>query len=135
MTTQTKTDTKPQDSRKGRSQAPIVNDSDEESDGMRLPDKPTLRAGRSTKGRTRIKPGNATDPLFLDSGDEKAREPDDSEEDLSTMKSSAGSQKHSKEVPKPPSRTRAKKAPAVLMDDDSDDGAVFKGFKGKKKGR
>lgn len=102
-------------------QALIINDSDEESDGIPVP-----------KGRARAKTNNTAHPLFLDSDHEKA-EPDDSDGYASTLKSTAQSQK--REVPKPPPRAKTKRAPAAVVDDDSDDGAVFKGFKGKKKGR
>lgn len=105
----------------GRRQ-PIIDDSDEESDGIPVPE-----------GRARAKTKNAAHPLFLDSDNDKA-EPDGSDGYASTLKSTGGrSQK--REVPKPLPKTKTKRAAAAVVDDDSDDGAVFKGFKGKKKGR
>ena len=120
-----KTETRPQINGKGRSQAPIINDSDDELD--EIPVRESQRArGRKTK--------NAAKPLFLDSVDEEVADPDDSDGYASTLKSTARSQRRG--GPKSPSaKTRSKKAPAVVVDDDSDDVAVFKGFKGKGKGR
>ncbi len=123
-----KTEIQPQVNAKGRSQALIINDSDEGSDGI------PARESQRARGRTRTKTKNAAKPLFLNSDNEEAGDPDDSDGYASTLKSTARSQR--RVGPKSPARkTRSKKAPAVVVDDDSDDVAVFKGFKGKGKGR
>jgi hypothetical protein len=71
----------------------------------------------------------------LNSDNEEAADPDDSDGYASTLKSTARSQRRV-EPKSPAPKTRSKKAPAVVVDDDdSDDVAVFKGFKGKGKGR
>ncbi|KAF8738562.1 hypothetical protein AX14_011043 [Amanita brunnescens Koide BX004] len=129
--TQVKSEVQPQIDGKGRRQALIINDSDEESDGIPVPE--SQRAQGRARGRAR----NAARPLFLDSDNEKAtggidQEPDDSDGYASTLKSTARSQK---EAPKPAPKTKTKRAPTAVVDDDSDDGAVFQGFKGKKKRR
>ncbi|KAK2465043.1 hypothetical protein APHAL10511_003119 [Amanita phalloides] len=109
--TQIKTETQARNNEKGRNQALIINDSDEEFNEVQPVVEPTLRAGRA-----RAKTRNAAQPLFIESDNEKPKDLEGSQE-----------------ASKAQAKTRSKKKAAVIVDDDSDDGAVFRGFKGKKR--
>jgi len=113
--------------------------------------KPPSRAGSAIppkRASSRSKRPAKSKALFLDSDDdvkdvvveEESHVMDltlQEEDEDQTLRSSAGS--------KPPARSaapsrkatrqpaRGKKAMPVIVDDDSDDGAVFKGFRGNKK--
>lgn len=97
------------------------------------------RATQNPAGTSRVPHTEAkSQPLFLDSDDhgDASRSPKhdeaDNDEDAKTLQSSGPkTQKPSARLLKPASTKRAKRAP-VIVDDDSDDGATFKGFRGKK---
>lgn len=92
----------------------------------------------STRGK---KVPETAEALFLDSDDDDIKIKEDQEDpeinalagddEDGTLRSSGGTKSQA------PARrpTRGKKAQVLVVDDDSDDDAVFKGFSGKKKGR
>ena len=91
---------------------------------------PKRTAGRAEKVTNKM-------PLFIDSDDEENRN-DDNIMDLTgngadeeqTLQSSFETRQTVGRRP-----TRSRNPAAIIVDDDSDDDAVFKGFKGQKKGR
>lgn len=124
------TNTKPQ-----KRQLVVLEDTDEEEIVPKKRSKPPSRAesaGASKRMSSRTKPAPKAKPLFLDSDDDvddenlpTAVEVVDVEE---TLRSSA-----STNAPAVRKNLRAKKVVPTVVDDDSDDDAVFKGFKGAKK--
>jgi len=117
----------------------IINDSDEEEVPLKGKFKASSRASSAVplkRASTRSKAPFKSAPLFLES-DEDERQvadddneavPEDSDEEQ-TLRSTRtkGTQRTA--------RAPVKKPAPILVDDDSDDGAVFKGFKGKQKRR
>jgi hypothetical protein len=99
--------------RKGHGQVDMLNEHDDEFEEKTGNKKQTLKARRQPKGQSH-------QPLFLNSDDVE------SGDDLSTLRSSEGSQRK-KRAPR-----SKKKGTTVIVDDDSDDGGVFKGFRGRK---
>ncbi|KAG6917214.1 hypothetical protein DXG01_003419 [Tephrocybe rancida] len=132
----------------GKSQAPLViDDSDEEIAPIRkAKSKASSRANSTAQTKrtaTRSKPPAKSQQLFLDDDDDDDDDdviqsftsadnevPEDSDEEQ-TLRSTRTSMRNTQ---KPPTRAARKPAP-ILVDDDSDDGAVFKGFKGKTRRR
>ncbi|KAF9466695.1 proline-rich protein [Collybia nuda] len=122
----------------GKTQAMVMNDSDEEVAPRKGKNKPRSRAGSaasSNKTSTRNSRLKKSQPLFLDSDDdvgipEEEDEAVGSDDDVLTLRSNAGTNVRSKRTTHAPTRA-AKKPVPILVDDDSDDGAVFKGFTGK----
>lgn len=81
-----------------------------------------------------------TQPLFFDSDeqDDESRSLNDgradNDEDAATLQSSDPKSQEPSAPPLRPTLTRRTKKAPVIVDDDSDDGATFKGFRGKKRG-
>lgn len=92
----------------------------------------------ATRSKPPAKPASA---LFLDSdddiqmveeGDQEERAQDDVEPNGSSTLRSTAQRDPSPKRPTRSSKPKAKVAKPVIIDDDSDDGIVFKGFKGRK---
>ncbi|KAG6833175.1 hypothetical protein H0H87_010563 [Tephrocybe sp. NHM501043] len=130
----------------GRSQAPmVIDDSDDEIAPIR---KGKTKASASSRASSAIPPKRTarskapaqSQPLFLDDDDDDEIQSFDNDEDdmpeasdeEQTLRST-----RTRSTQRPTARGPAKKpTPApILVDDDSDDGAVFKGFKGKTRKR
>ncbi|PFH49176.1 hypothetical protein AMATHDRAFT_148277 [Amanita thiersii Skay4041] len=118
-----------------------ISEPDDEVERAQPPPKPKLT--RSRKG-ARAGTRKAARPLFLDSDEEgvadgKVDMDFENEDDLSTLKSSAGSRSqkrgNTQHTAKPASKAIAVRPAPTVVAEDSDDGGVFKGFKGKKRGR
>ncbi|RDB24208.1 Nibrin [Hypsizygus marmoreus] len=143
---QVKSEAQTQKFAKAKSQAAVVNDSDSDESEI-VPRKgrakpassagsavPTKRTSRSTKSSAK------SQPLFVDSDEENSDVrmqnddiPEDSDEEQ-TLRSTAPTNTRSRGTQRTTrAPTRAKKAAPILVDDDSDDGAVFKGFKAKQR--
>jgi len=116
-------------------------DSEEDEDDLaiRSTRKPTPgpQIGTQTKGRTaRAKEGNPFQPLFLGSGDEKMAVDDDAEIDELDEGTPTLQSTYSSKIKKSQNANQRKNVPtAVMINDDSDDEATFKGFGVKAKGR
>jgi len=141
-----------QTSRPGRGRAFIVMDSDEDAE---CPTPHTSNAVSSQVAKPAEHPVVAqrrgrVQPLFLDSDEDDDSEPqppnddnafvdDDLEEfndlamtaESSTLKTQEASARQTRSLR--PIKRGTKKVP-VIIDDESDDGATFKGFRGKKRG-
>jgi hypothetical protein len=92
----------------------------------------------ATRSKQAAKPASA---LFLDSDDDvqiieeeeqEERVQDDVDPDETSTLRSTAQRDPSPKRPTRSSKTKAKVAKPVIIDDDSDDGIVFKGFKGRK---
>lgn len=142
--------------RKGRAKA--VPESDDE-DAQAPPPmrrassrKPSSRVGSvapstASKGKAKAKPKADPNALFLDSDDDIQEVHE--VEDISAFADTRDEEETLKSTPEERRRgtgsrptkatskaaTKPKKAAPIIVDDDSDDGAVFKGFKGKRGGR
>jgi hypothetical protein len=143
-----------QTSRPGKGRAFIVIDSDEDAVS------PTPRKNNDTVPSQAAKPADdqrvtqtydKAQPLFLDSDKNDNSEPhtpnndDFVDEDLegfdddamayqsSTLRTQEPSARQTRSS-KPTATKRGTKKTPVIVDDDSDDGATFKGFRGKRKG-
>ncbi|KAF8063523.1 proline-rich protein [Lyophyllum atratum] len=124
----------------GKSQAPmIINDSDEEEVPRRGRSKASSRAGSAIppkRASTRAKAPAKSAPLFLESDEDEIQVADDddeavledSDEERTLRSTQTNGARRTVRAP-------VRKIAPILVDDDSDDGAVFKGFKGKQKRR
>ncbi|KAH0580358.1 hypothetical protein H2248_001859 [Termitomyces sp. 'cryptogamus'] len=133
----------PTQTRPSRSQAPmVIDDSDEDIAPIRRgKSKVSSRATSAVPPKrtsARSKAPAKSQPLFLEEDEDEdgvqasnngGDVPDDSD-DEQTLRST-----RTRSTQKPPAKAKAstRKAVPILVDDDSDDGAVFKGFKGKRR--
>ena len=60
---------------------------------------------------------------------------DNDDDEVQTLQSSGGLKVPDTATRRSSRMPKTNKAPAIIVDDDSDDDAVFRGFKGKKRGR
>jgi len=141
MNSQIQTLTQPKD--KKRAVTKPLSESDDDSVPARASrDKPPSRFGsvlRRNGTAVRAEKVTKKRPLFLDSDDEENHEVNamdidpTCDEEEQTLQSSLETRQT---VKRQSTRVRKSGKPApIVVDDDSDDDAVFKGFKGQKKGR
>lgn len=149
-----KTQNQIQDTRRGKSRGLKVVDSDDSGkDETPPPSKGKQKAAPTTQtvlGQTQrnTRTRGKSQPLFLDSeGEDDADEVQDQimegvEEalgdenyDESTLRSSGEAKVSQRDANDAAAQSKKKKAPVLVVDDDSDTGMTFKGFDGRKKAR